>query len=237
MKFRTRVVLQLAALCLVLGAYGFAADNAYLYIVNGIPGRDIADNLNPGFPIDVLINGKSCLARGLSFDSTSGPLSFSAGTYSVQISDANTVAPCTNPPITDSQLTLTSGASVSAVLAISGGQPALLPFTDNLSPVAPNDARFVFAQVADAPALEATLTQVDVKHPKTFTVTANPGTQQAISVPAGTYLVQVAVAGDGTRLASEQMGLPDQSATFAYATGESVNNSVGLVNRTVRDVF
>lgn len=58
MKLRTRVFLQLATLCFALAAYGFAADNAYLYIVHGIPGRDIADNLNPGFPIDVLINGE-----------------------------------------------------------------------------------------------------------------------------------------------------------------------------------
>jgi hypothetical protein len=49
MRLRTRVVLQLAALCFVLAAYSFAADNAYLYIVNGTPGRDIADNLNPVF--------------------------------------------------------------------------------------------------------------------------------------------------------------------------------------------
>lgn len=125
MKLRTRVVLQLAALCFVLAAYSFAADNAHLYIVHGIPGRDIADNLNPGLPIDVLING-TCLARGLTFDNTSGPLSFSAGIYDVQIGHANTLAPCTNSPIIDSQVTLSSGASVSAVAAISGGKPTLL---------------------------------------------------------------------------------------------------------------
>jgi hypothetical protein len=136
MRLRTRVVLQLAALCFVLAAYGFAADNAYLYIVHGIPGRDVADNLNPGLPIDVLISG-TCLARGLSFGNTSGPLSFSAGTYDVEISDANTLAPCTNAPLIDSQMTLTSGENMSAVAAISGGQPTLLQFTDNLSPVPP----------------------------------------------------------------------------------------------------
>ena len=63
MKLRTRVVLQLAALCFVLAAYGIAADDAYLYIVHGIPGRDISDNLNPGFPVDVLIAGESCMPR------------------------------------------------------------------------------------------------------------------------------------------------------------------------------
>jgi hypothetical protein len=71
MKLRTRVVLQLAALCFVLAAYGFAANDAYLYIVRGIPGRDISDNLNPGFPVDVLIAGESCMPRGLTFGNTS----------------------------------------------------------------------------------------------------------------------------------------------------------------------
>jgi Domain of unknown function (DUF4397) len=237
MRLRTRVVLQLAALCFVLGAYGFAADNAYLYIVHGIPGRDIANNLNPGLPIDVLINGKSCLARGLAFGSTDGPFSFSAATYEVQISEANTLAPCTNAPIIDSQVTLTAGTSVSVVAAISGGEPTLLQLTDNLSPIAPGNARFVFAQAADAPALQATLTQLYVKNPETFTVTASPGTQQKIGVPDGTYLVEIAVAGSTTVLTSEQIDLAGQSATFTYAAGEAVNNSVGLINRTVRDVF
>jgi len=236
MKLRTRVVTQLAALCFVLGAYGFAANNAYLYIVNGIPGRDIADNLNPGFPMDILIDGE-CVARGLSFGNTSGPLSFSAGTYSVQISEANTLAACTNAPLIDSQVALTSGTSVSAVAAISRGQTTLLQFNDNLSPVKPGNARFTLAAAADAPALQATLTQLFVKHPKTFTVMASAGLQQAISVPDGTYLVQVLAAGSTAVLASEQIGFADQSATFTYAAGEATNGSVGLINRTVRDVF
>jgi hypothetical protein len=134
-------------------------------------------------------------------------------------------------------VTLAAGASVSAVAAISGGQPALLDFTDNLSAVAPGNARFVFVNCADAPALQAALTQLYVKDPKTFTIKASPGAQQAVSVPAGTYLVQVVAAGGTTVLASEQIDLADQSATFTYAGGEAANNSVGLINRAVRDVF
>ena len=237
MKLRTRAVLQLTALLLALGISAFAADDAYLYIVHGIPGRDIADNLNPGLPIDVLINGKTCLARGLTFGNTSGPFTFSAGTYDVQIGPSNTLTPCTNAAVIDSQVTLTTGESVSAVAAISGGQPTLLQFTDNFSPVAPGAARFVFANSADAPALQATLTQLYVKHPKTYTLTANPGTQQAAIVPAGTFLMQVVAAGSTTVLAEEDITLPDQSATFTYAAGEAANNSVGLINRAVRDVF
>lgn len=237
MKLRTGVALQIATLFLALGVSAFADSAAYLYIVHGIPGRDISDNLNPGLPVDVLINGKSCLARGLTFGNTSGPLTFFAGTYDVQISLANTLEPCTNAAVIDSQLTLASGENVSAVIALSGGQPALLQFVDKLTPVAPGNARFVFVNAADAPPLQATLTQLFVKNPKTFTVTANPDAQQVVSVPAGTYLVRVAGAGSTTVLASEQIGLADQSATFAYAGGEAANNSVGLLNRSIRDVF
>jgi hypothetical protein len=235
MKLRTRVFTQIAAL-LLLGAFSFAADNAYLYVVDGIPGRDIADNVNPSLPVDVLIDG-DCAIRGLTFGSISGPLSFSAATYNVQISEANTLAPCTNSALITSQVTLTAGQSVSAVAAISGGEPTLVQFTDNLSPIAPSDARFVLVQAADAPALEATLTQLDVKSPQTFTVTAKPGKQAVITVPAGTYRVQITAAGSTTVLTSVNINLSNQSATFAYATGEAANNSIELVDRTVQGVF
>jgi hypothetical protein len=236
MKLRRSFVL-LATLCLALGASSFAADNAYLYIVQGIPGYDVSKNLNPGYPVDVLIDG-DCLVRGLAFASTSGPLSFAAGTYDVQISEANSLAACTNPAVISSQVTLESTTSTTIAAALSGsGQPALLQFADNLSPISAGNARFVFANAADAPTLEATLTQVGVKNPKTYTVTAASAAEAATSVTAGSYLVQVTASGSTTVLTSEQIDLTNQSATFTYAAGEASNNSVGLINRSVRDVF
>jgi len=68
-------------------------------------------------------------------------------------------------------------------------------------------------------------------------VTAATGAEAATSVTAGTYLVQVTASGSTTMLTSEEIDLTDQSATFTYAAGEASNNSVGLINRTVRDVF
>ena len=239
MEHRTRVVLQVAALCLVLGAFGFAADadNAHLYIVNGVPGRDISKTLNPGYPIDVLVNGESCQSRGLTFGSNGLPLSFSAGTYDVEISESNTLAPCTNPVVIHTQVTLPAGGNVSLVAAVSGGKPTSLQFNDNLSPVTAGNARFVFANAADAPALQATLMQLNVKNGKTFTVTANPGKQRGISIPGGTYSVQVVAVGNSTVLASEVISLPNQSATFTYAAGQATDNVLGLINRAVEGVF
>jgi hypothetical protein len=56
-------------------------------------------------------------------------------------------------------------------------------------------------------------------------------------LPEGTYLVQVSASGSTTVLASEQIEMADQTASFTYAAGEESNSSVGLINRTVRDVF
>jgi len=237
MKLRTRVVLQLAALCFVLGTYGLAANNAYLYITHAIPGRDIADNLNPGYPIDVLIDGKDCLVRNLTFGNTDGPNTLAAGTYTVEISESNTLAPCSNAPVITSSATFKPGDNTSAVAAISADQPILVTLPDDLGAVVPGNGRFVFANVADAPELQATLTQLSVKNPQTFTVTATPDTENWIGIPAGPYSVQITESGSTTVLTSENITLQDQSVTLAYAAGEALNNTVGLVTKVVRDAF
>jgi len=135
------------------------------------------------------------------------------------------------------QVPLLPGANVSAVAAISNTAPVLLQFADELGAVVPGNARFVFAQAADAPALQATLVQQDAKNPASATLIAEPGTEQWAGLPAGTYLVEVTAVGSTTILTSQKITLQDQSVTLSYAAGEILNNTVGLVNRTIRDVF
>jgi len=237
MKLRTRVFAQLAALVLFLGVSAFAQNYAYLYIVHAIPGRDLADNLNPGYPIDVLLDGKECEVRNLTFGNTTGPFTLAAGTYSIQISQANSLAPCSNPAVIGGSITLTGDENVSAVASINATQPALVTLSDELGSVVPGNGRFVFANTADAPALQATLTQLFGKKPQTFTVSANPGAENWIGIPFGNYSVAITAVGSSTVLTSEQIYLQDQSVTLTYAAGESLNNTVGLVTRVVRDVF
>ena len=126
---------------------------------------------------------------------------------------------------------------MSAVVAVSSGQPTLLQFTDNLSSVPAGKARFVLSHAADAGELLATLTQLDVANPKTFTMTANPGKEGTLTVPSGTYQVEVTLDGTTTYLTSETISVGRQSATFIYAVGEAANNSVRLARKTVPEVF
>lgn len=50
MKNRKRLTLTLALLCAAWSTAAFASDNANLYFVQGIPGRDYSATTDPLFP-------------------------------------------------------------------------------------------------------------------------------------------------------------------------------------------
>src|SRR3974390_1714823 len=114
MKNFIRLPFALALLCAAMSTAVFASDNAYLYIVQGIPGHDYATTTDPQFPVDVLLNDETCYEHGLAFGLIVGPLTFVPGTYDVKVSVANTLAPCSNSPLIDTTETLNSGPSVTA---------------------------------------------------------------------------------------------------------------------------
>lgn len=126
MQNRIRYTLTLALLCAALTTVMSASENAYMYLVHGIPGRDYSTTTDPQFPVDVLINDETCNLRGLTYGAIQGPLTFVPGTYDVKISLANTLVPCSNAPIVESSVTLASGENVSAVFSLNdSGAPAL----------------------------------------------------------------------------------------------------------------
>jgi hypothetical protein len=85
MTNRIRLILALALLCAASTAV-HASDNAYLYLVQGIPGRDYSTTTDPEFPVDVLINDEVCNVHGLSYGAIFGPLTFVPGTYDIKSS-------------------------------------------------------------------------------------------------------------------------------------------------------
>jgi len=71
-----RLTCMLAFLCLAMNTAMLAADNIYLYLVRGIPGRDDTTTTDPQFPVDVLVNDEVCYVRGLTFGSNQRPADF-----------------------------------------------------------------------------------------------------------------------------------------------------------------
>jgi hypothetical protein len=235
MKNRIRFALALALLCAALSTAMSASDNAYLYIVHGIPGRDYSTATDPTFPVDVLLNDEVCAVHGLTYGTIFGPETFAAGSYDVKISVANTLAPCSNSPIVDSTVTLSSGQNLSAVFDLStAGSPTLQTFTNDFSTVSANYGRILFALAADSPAVQVTLQNTTTQ--KTYTYTVNPGSLLKENLPADTYTVEV-TQGTTTLVPSTTIVLNSQSATLLYAVGESSNDFVDLETRNVKNVF
>ena len=149
-----RKVLFVSALCLALCAMSAAADDAFLYVVHGIPGRDIAPTANPGLPVDVLLNNDACVYRGILFGVNDGPLTLPEGTYDVKVSLANTLKPCSNAAVAESTVKLVAGSANTLVIALNNGVPALETFVDDLTSVPAGQSRFLFAHAADSAAIE-----------------------------------------------------------------------------------
>jgi hypothetical protein len=235
MKNRIRLVLGLAILCAAMSTAALASDNAYLYLVHGVPGRDHAAGTDPEFPVDVLINDEVCYLRGLTFGSIQGPLTLVPGTYDIKISVANALAPCSNSPIVDSMVTLESGKNVSAVFTLgSGATPKLVTFTNNLAAVNPNNGRILFALAADSASVQVILENSSTK--KLYVYSVNPGALLDVTLPSGIYTIEVNE-GTTTVIPSTTVFLDSQSATLLYAIGEASNNTLTMETKTVRDVI
>lgn len=235
MKNRIRYTLALALLCAALTTAMSASENAYLYLVQGIPGRDYSTTTDPQFPVDVLINDETCYVRGLAYGTIQGPLTFVPGTYDVKISVANSLAPCSNAPIVDSSVTLDSGKTVSAVFALNdSGAPGLLTFINNFSTISANSARIVFALAADSASVQVVLQNTTTK--KQYTYSVKSDALLIATLPAGNYTIEVNE-GTTTIVPSTAVDLFSQSATLFFATGEASNNTVNLQTKTVKDVI
>jgi len=235
MKNRIRLTLALATLCVAMSTAALASDNAYLYLVHGLPGRDYSTTTDPQFPVDVLLNDEVCYVRGLAFGTVFGPLTLAPGTYDVKISVANSLVPCSTTPIMDRTITLNSGENVSAVFALSNtGAPTLSTFTNKFSAVTADNARVLFALAADSPAVQLILQNTSTK--KLYTYPVNPGALIDVTLPAGTYTVEVNE-GTTTLVYSTTVVLHSQSVSLMYAVGEASNNTVNLETKEIRNVI
>jgi len=231
MKNYVRLTFTLAVLCVALSTASLASS---MYIVQGIPGRDYAAATDPAFPLDVLLNDEVCYVHGLPYGSVQGPLTFLPGTYNLKASIANTLAPCSNSPLVDREVTIEPRTDISAVLALDdAGTPTLLTFTNDLSAVATGVARVLFAQAAGAPAVQVTLQNTTTKNVYTYSV--KPGTLLEANLPAGNYTVEINQ-GTTTLVASTFLSLDAQSVDLLYAVGQVANNTVAITTRTLKNV-
>jgi Domain of unknown function (DUF4397) len=227
-----RLVFALAILCAAFSTTTFASS---MYLVQGIAGRDFAAATDPAFPVDIELNNEVCYVHGLAFGAISGPITLAPGSYDVKVSIANSLAPCSEPALISSTVTLGAEKDISAVLSLNeSGTPTLSTFTNNLSPVPANIGRVMFAQTANAASVQAVFENTQTKKVYTFTVAS--GVLLTANLPAGDYTVAVNQ-GTASLVSTTSLHLYSQATTLLFALGQASNNSVVLENKTLRDVI
>jgi hypothetical protein len=224
-RHRFMTALLFGAIC----AGSAKAQEAYLYFGHGLTGHDVNSALNPDLPIDVLVNGNSCLVKGAVAESFSGPFTVPPGSYAVTMSLASTTSPCANPPVIAD--TMVVGANQSAALIAGIGlnnqlTGYVVPL--DLSPVPAGQARIIFANGSTVPAVGLQLTGESGTQ---YTVpTTAPGTTRSIIAPAGLASAQ-AMNGSNALLGPGYILLPARGALLAITVGSTVTGSFNVVGR------
>jgi hypothetical protein len=219
----------------VLCARNAMAQEAYLYFGHGLTGHDVSSTLNPDLPIDVLINGRSCLVTGAVAESFSGPFTMPPGSYAVTISLANTTAPCTNAPAIAGKMVVDANQSAALIASIGlNNQLTGYVVPIDLSPVPPGKTRIIFTNAATVPAVGFDITG---ESGDKYSIPAiPPGATRSIIVPSG-LASAAAVSGSSVLLGPGYILLPARGALMAVTVGSTATSSFNVVGRYFGNLY
>jgi hypothetical protein len=171
------LVVVAGALALIGGTVStsYAANDAKIFIVQGLPGRTL----------DVEIDGKS-VAKGLKTAEVGGPYAAKAGSRNVTFSDDGNV-------VLERSFSVTAKSSWDVVIhlpAASADDPAVTVFRNDVSPVPRDKASLVVAHMAKVPPAD-----IRVNGKVLFENIAN-GESLKLTVPVATYEVAIVPTGE-----------------------------------------
>ncbi len=184
------------------------------FVTLSTPARVRVVHASPDAPaVDILVNGAVALSN-VPFTAVSDYLSVPAGTYNVKVVPTG----ATTPVVIDADLTVEGGTdyTVAAVGQLANIEPLVL-VDNNAKPAMGNaHVRFVHAS-PDAPAVDIA---VAGGGPVLFSNVAFKGSQGPIPVPAGTYDLEVRLAGTSTVvLTVPGLAVADQTVYTVFAMG------------------
>ena len=236
MKHLRFISLVSLAASVYAGAAGAQTSSASFIVVHGIPGRNVGAGIDPLLPVDVLVAGKYCLLQGFTFGSIAGPYDIPAGTYSLAVSLANPLSPCSNTAVISGNVTLNAGQFGAVVAALSTtGAPTAEVYTVNVAPIVPGRQRFMVAHAADAPAVAVKAVGLG-KSPEKVGFKLQPGAERSFSVPAQPAFAVTAAAG-ATVIGPVDVALGDRDLAIIVAVGSAGTGSATLLTKVIPDVF
>ncbi len=228
------------ALCLTAGIATASAQSKgpSVLIVHGIIGTDLSSSLLPTLPINIQI-GSVCLKQTVSFGDVIGPLPVPVGSIPITVSLANIAFPCTNSPVISTKILFSSTTTIGLVLAESTkGAPAAETFSlTAVNPVGAGTARALIVHAANAPAVDATLTD-----PSGNVLTATdiaPGAESPVLIaPFTNYGARVLPTGTTTVVAGPVGFAADaRSVEGLFVVGSAANGTVTVIRKDIDGNF
>ena len=216
---RTLLAFSLLGLTLAAASHAATPLNALLSVDNatanpgGVARLRVVHNSPDAPNVDVIVNGGVALSN-VPFGAISDYLSVPGGAYNVKVSPAG--AANTGPYVIDADVALTAGTDYTVIASgfLAEIYPAVL-VDDNSAPAAGSSRVRFFHGSPDAPAVDIALIGGPV-----LIAGAPFGADATITVPAGTYDLEVRVAGTATEvLQLRGLALGDGVVYTAYASG------------------
>jgi hypothetical protein len=179
-----------------------------------------------GLVADVYVDGKLTL-EGFQPERTTEPLQLAAGDHQVAVRTAK--ADPNSTPAVAGTLPVPAGGNISAVVHMAAdAKPTMTVFDNDVTNVAPGNARLVVRHTAAAPAVNVT-----VDGQSLATNLANPNQSSGRVLSAASHEVAVDAAGGGAVVAPNVLSLADGTAQFLYLIGSTQDNSVTWLSQTV----
>jgi hypothetical protein len=232
------ILTGVVALAIALSTFGTAfasSGNASVYVIHGIPGRDISPAIDPALPVDVSVNG-ACALTDFKFGQTVGPLSLSAGSYAIAISlaDNDPATGCNSAPVIGPAHFYFHNRENATVIAhlTEGGAPTATKFTNDVRRLGENRARLAVRHTANAPKVDIGLYRGDreVGH---LTGLYNPY-ELKTTVRAGDYSAAIFPAGGLSPVFGPvPLSLAARNLTIVYAVGSLANGTFTVLPQVI----
>lgn len=204
---------------LTLSTPAFAADDAQLSVVHGIP----------GVTVDVWVNGELTL-DDFTPSTIAGPLALPAATYSVAITESDATAATDKVVLGPVDLPLAAGSNSTAVAFLgTDGKPTAKLFNNDIAETAAGEGRLTVRHVANAPA-------VDVLANGTAAISGLKNAEEKVlNLPEGTISAEVVAAGTTTPalLGPADVPVTNGANTIVYAYGSAEDSTLALAVQTV----
>jgi hypothetical protein len=214
---------------------------AELYIVHGLPGDELDDptemiDIPNNLPVDVCVGlpgtgTLNCFYAGVEFGQIRGPLSLTAGTYQVEIREADLTTPGSGPLLVSGTVPLRSGSNFTAIVHITpAGTPKLTAYENDTARLALTSSRVTFRHDSRNPPVDMSL-QSTIGQPGVATFNlANPQQSAASNVATGPYVRYVKPAGQPTDLLTPAaVFLNPRNAYFFYLVGSTERSTLQVI--------